>query len=278
MNLCYRYATSKKNLRKTIAKREDVKKIRMNILQRYLNYIKNYDKTIEKKFPTAMNLYRTFKGGIREFYVDLKMYISIVAKLNKGTGGLASLTLKELEVYFKLPKDIIKVTPVLAISIIPFSNYIVFPLAFYFPRQLLCHHFWTLQQRVEFQTYYLRTRLSHQRPVFRCLQSELSRLKKENHMLFKKLARVLGLIGSGIQPQVDDILECKEFFSCPPCNLSSMKPQHVVSLLNCVITNTIYFVNFVEKNHFQGLCLFENILLEFNLFFKYFSHVCNYQR
>lgn len=220
--------TNKAGIRKTIYKREDVKKIRMDILTRYVEYVKNYDKVIEARFPTAMHLYRTFKGGVAEFYKDLKTYILIIRKLNTTPGGLKNLNLTEIELYHTMPRDMIKIAPVLIISALPFTNSFIFPMTYYFPRQLLCHHFWTLQQRSEFQMYYLKGRLLYNRSAFRSLQAELPRMKKKQHTLFIQWARILGLLGSGVHPTTEEILECIELFTEAPYGIDYIQPNHVV--------------------------------------------------
>ncbi|KAJ8932599.1 hypothetical protein NQ318_023381 [Aromia moschata] len=109
-----------------------------------------------------------------------------------------------------MPKDMRKVAPVLLISALPFTNYIIFPLAYMFPRYLLCSHFYTLQQKSEFGLIALKQRLNHNRPVFRHLQSQLGFLKC--HELHDAWSTVLGKLGSGLQPSPEEILRCKELF------------------------------------------------------------------
>lgn len=220
--------SNKSGLRKKIYKRQDVKQIRMNILTRYFEYVKNYDKVIEARFPTAMHLYRTFKGGVREFVGDLKAYISIVGKLSTQTGGLKNLSIYEIELYFKMPRDMIKVAPVLVLTALPLTGYIIFPLTYYFPRQLLCYHFWTIQQRSEFQMHYLRSRLIYNKSTFRCLQQELGRMKRKQHPLFIKWANILGLLGSGVHPSPEELISCIELFTEKPYGIDYIHPTHVV--------------------------------------------------
>lgn len=218
--------SNEKSLRKTFYKNEEVKKIRGYILTRYMEYVKNYEKVIEKKFPTALHLYRTFKVGMKEFYRDLLVYMKIIRVLNLTTNGLKSLTLNEIEIYHRMPRDMIKVAPVLVLSALPMTNYIIFPLAYFYPRQMLCTHFWTIQQRSEFQIYYLRQRLLNHRPTFRCVQEQLDTLKE--HRLYNDWAEVLGLVGSGAQPSTEQIISCKELFESGPYQIEHLTGSHVV--------------------------------------------------
>lgn len=48
--------------------------------------------------------------------------------------------------------------------------------------------------------------------------------------MFTKWSHVLGLLGSGGQTTVEDILACKELFTDEPYNLSYLSRNHVVSV------------------------------------------------
>lgn len=96
-----------------------------------------------------------------------------------------------------------------------------------YPRYFLTHHFWTLQQRSEFAVINLRDRLSHNRPVFRSLQSKLSSLHNDRH--FEQWNEILGKLGSGVHPTVDEIISVRELFAEAPYKTGSLSYAHVVS-------------------------------------------------
>lgn len=64
---------------------------------------------------------------MKDFYGDMKMYFKINSIVNSK--GLQALTRKEMELHNQMPKDMMKVAPVLLISALPFANYVVFPIA-----------------------------------------------------------------------------------------------------------------------------------------------------
>lgn len=165
--------------------------------------------------------------GVKDFYNDVKEYIKIIRIVNTSGNGFKSLTRKEIELYHQMPKDMMKVGPVLLVSALPFANYIVFPLAYLFPRHLLTHHFWNLQQKSEFTVLELKERLLHNKPVFRHLQEQLKSLK--NHKLCEPWRKILGMLGSGVQPSVEEILECQELFASAPYSIPCLRRSHVVS-------------------------------------------------
>lgn len=95
-----------------------------------------------------------------------------------------------------------------------------------FPRQLLCQHFWSLQQRTEFAMEGLRRQLYNYKPVFRCVQSQLDTLKGRQE--YEHWAYVLGLLGSGMHPKPEDIIKSVDLFRGDPYHFSYLYPGHVV--------------------------------------------------
>ena len=110
-----------------------VRKIfRSYTLTRYVDYVKNYDRVFEKKFPRAMHVYRVFAVGIKDFYQDLKEFVQAkgMARTALKSGlEIHSLPRKKLDILYKMPQEMLRVAPVLLISALPFANYIVFPIA-----------------------------------------------------------------------------------------------------------------------------------------------------
>lgn len=104
-----------------------------------------------------------------------------------------------------------------------------------FPRNFLTSHFWTLQQKSEFQQYFFHERLLHNRQVFRCLQAKLKTVQK--HPKYEDFERVLGQLGSGTHPSVEQILNIKEIFEDTPYDLMSLTGRHIVSCSFACIPN-----------------------------------------
>lgn len=96
-----------------------------------------------------------------------------------------------------------------------------------YPRKLLTHHFWTLQQRSEFAILNLQDRISYNLKVFRFLQSKLSQIK--NDVNYEKWRHVLGSIGSGTHPTPEDLISVKDLFTAAPYKTRSLSYMHIVS-------------------------------------------------
>lgn len=196
---------------------------------------------LEKRFPKAISAYRLFLFGVKEFYKDLKGFYKIVKFLRKGNTYL-NLNRSELELYYQMPRDILKLLPVLVLASLPLSNYLILPLIIYFPRQLLTSHFWNLQQKTEFRIIYLKKRLTHHRPVFRHLQGRLNEI--DDKVAKDKWASTLGLLGSGVQPTIDDILECKDLFQMDPYKLNRLRRSHIVNYVNHQVNELKFNVHY----------------------------------
>ncbi|XP_059471892.1 LETM1 domain-containing protein 1 [Neocloeon triangulifer] len=204
------------------------RKMRRYTISRYVYYVRRFEHTLEKNFPSAMHVYRVFVVGIKDFYEDLKEFLSIARWISKrGTDGLSR---RELELHFQMPKDMIRVAPVLLISALPFANYVIFPLAYIFPRHLLSRHFWSLQQRVDFAAIALRKRLYNQRPVLRCLQTRLDDLDEGD--LRNRWAHIVGLLGSGSHPNLQQIENVRDLFAeIQPFGLAGLWANHKNALV-----------------------------------------------
>ncbi|XP_063239998.1 LETM1 domain-containing protein 1 isoform X2 [Bacillus rossius redtenbacheri] len=205
------------------------RKVREYALSRYLQFLTKYQAHLERQFPSVYHVYRIFMAGMRDFYADVKTYLRIASELNLTGRGLRDLSHAEMRVYHQMPKDMVKVAPVLFLSALPFTNYIILPLLYTFPRQLLCAHFWMLQQRAEFAKHALRRRLYNYRPVFRCLQEHLGALR--DSPLHAQWRAVLGQLGSGVHPRTDAVLACRPLFQGDPYSLLHLYSGHVKGLL-----------------------------------------------
>ncbi|KAG4079683.1 hypothetical protein HA402_009069 [Bradysia odoriphaga] len=206
--------------------------IRQNVqgyfLTKYINYVANYEKVLEKRFPAAMNVYRTFVIGMRDLYRDMKEFVKVYKIANTSELHLRALTRRELEVYHQLPKDMKKVAPVFLISALPLANYVIFPLAYMYPRTFLSTQFWSIQQKSRFETEFLRERLQYNMRVLRFMQTKLDESK--NDPQYKQLKSILGMLGSGLHPSVEQLLEINDVFTRKPFNLVTLPGSHLKNL------------------------------------------------
>lgn len=226
--------------------------IRGYALERFLNYVKNYENVLGKKFPGAMKVYRVFMDGVKLFYRDMIDHFKIRKRLVLNETDMQTMTRQELELIYKMPNYLRKMGPLLLVSAIPMAHYVTMPIAYVsiiyycnrgrcffckrilirnfcsymYPRYLLTHHFWTLQQRSEFAVMDLRDRLLHNRSVFRHLQSDLKQVKNDEQ--YEQWKSILGNLGSGQHPTIEEIISVQKLFSEPPYKTTSLNYTHVV--------------------------------------------------
>lgn len=191
---------------------------------KYTDYIKSLQKTLDKSFPKTMHIFRIFGLGTKDFYNDLKQYFAV--KKKKSAVGIGNLTIEELQLLHKMPKDITKLTPFLLIAALPFANYVVCPLGYYFPRIFLTSQFWDIKQRLDFALIDHKNRLKHNKPLLRCVQASLKEI--EDVDLKNKWNDVIATLGSGRHPTPQDIIDCKILFRETPYSLKTIGRKHVV--------------------------------------------------
>lgn len=141
--------------------------------------------------------------------------------------SVKDISYHEMMVYMKTPKDMLKMTPFLLLTAIPFAQYVTLPIAFVFPKQFLSSHYWSIDQRNRFAVQDHTKKLYHYRPVFRHLQKRLDTFKNDPEM-FEKSLKIFAKLGSGTHPSVDEVIEIKNLFIDYPYGLNSLSRQHLV--------------------------------------------------
>lgn len=125
-----RLANLKTRIEESQKKAEHVSdNLRGYALDRFINYVKNYDKVLEKKFPGAMKVYRVFMDGVKYFGRDMVNYVKIRSQMLMNGKSFSSMSRRELEIFYQMPNDIRKVGPILLVSAIPFAHYVTMPIA-----------------------------------------------------------------------------------------------------------------------------------------------------
>ncbi|KAF0290911.1 LETM1 domain-containing protein 1 [Amphibalanus amphitrite] len=206
--------------------RRPVTRLQKYVFGRYVEYLQRFQRALENEFPTAFRLYRVFSVGVKDFARDVKSFALLARKVH-GL-GLRSLSRRELELYFQMPRDMRAVAPVLLVAALPLAQNVVFPLAYLFPRQLLCRHFWSLQQRSDFALYEHKRRLAHHLSAFRHLQARRHLVTPESARL--SLKHVFTLLGSGQVPCSADILALRPIFEGGPFSLERLSAVQVLTV------------------------------------------------
>jgi len=196
---------------------------------RYWWYLKKFQERVEKKMPKTFKMFRLFGSGFKEFALDFLDYVKLLVRLSLPSVKLKEQTYRNLQIYHYMPWDMLRVSPMLIVSAIPFGQNVALPIAFFLPRHLLSYHFWTLQQRREFAAIKLKKRLYNARPVFRCLQAPLYSIKEPTDR--EKFQRVFFKLGSGIHPTTQEIIDLIPTFRDEIFHINALYSKHVNALL-----------------------------------------------
>ncbi|KAL4120805.1 hypothetical protein QTP88_013426 [Uroleucon formosanum] len=190
------------------------------------NFTMRLIKKIEKWSPSTAKYARLSMFGTKYLFKDILVLPSAYNKYY--TSDLSLLTYAELELMYRLPSQLFRLTPILIFCNIPFLDMLIFPIAFMFPKYLLSEHFWTDEQLKEYWTKDQQNNFEHNMNVF----ENLSLMAEEcsDDMLLKWF-RVIECLGAGNVAPVEDIIQAMPVFATFPYNLSSLPPQHVIVLL-----------------------------------------------
>ncbi|KAI0219858.1 hypothetical protein LSAT2_028626 [Lamellibrachia satsuma] len=128
--------------------------------------------------------------------------------------------------FLQIPADMVRVGPVVLISSLPFANYVVYPIAYLFPRQLLCRHFWTPEQRIDFALFYLKRRLYYYPSILHYMERHTSTIKDLGKR--KVFEDILLKLERGAAPSVDELLDSKDLFVGQPFGLDYLTKVHKI--------------------------------------------------
>jgi hypothetical protein len=186
--------------------------------------IDSYINILEKKFPKTIYLYKSFQIGIKGFFEDFKQCLHLHWKIRNH--GLDALTQDEIKLIFIMANDLKKIIPIILMSIVPFANYIILPLAFYFPHKFLTSHFWTKQDKQNFILKDHKKRAKYNQALLNCMENQIEVINDPK--LLTKIKDVITVLNNGTHPIIDDVINCRKLFSGPPYSLYYIKREHVV--------------------------------------------------
>ncbi|XP_022688683.1 LETM1 domain-containing protein 1-like isoform X1 [Varroa jacobsoni] len=180
---------------------------RIFLARKFLEFVEGYERLMQKHTPTIFDVYNSLGSGTKLLYKDIQMYLTVSKELKNGK-PVDKLSREQLEVFYKVPKDMIHVAPILIICAMPLTNYFIFPLLYAFPKQLLSSQFWTQRQLRYFELErHLKRVQYHDSILYHLDKSETSEseLQQKKQQIVKKLR-------SGLHPTVEEILEIKPLF------------------------------------------------------------------
>ncbi|XP_018496900.1 LETM1 domain-containing protein 1 [Galendromus occidentalis] len=182
-------------------------KPRIYLARKFLAFVESYEGLMKKHAPKAFEVYSNLSTGTKLLYKEVQVYLNVSKRLNAGQPA-SSLTRKELEVYYRVPNDIVHVAPALVIAALPFTNYIIFPLLYLFPKKLLSPQYWTSRQLRYFEVARHLERVQyHDNVLWHFERGNISDADLKARSL-----EIVSLLRSGKQPSIEEILAIKPLF------------------------------------------------------------------
>ncbi|XP_078390763.1 LETM1 domain-containing protein 1 isoform X2 [Cetorhinus maximus] len=159
------------------------------------------------------------------------------------------LPYREMEKLRQFRRDVIKVIPVVLLSLPPFANYIVFILMYFFPRQLLIRHFWTHEQQQEFMEIYHSLRARVYPTAVRNLTKAVSRVP--DRRLKSQLLQLSSKVQEGIHPKISQLHVVAKLFSKRPLEIRHIDVRQT-KILSQVMFLTPHMPTFVARHRLRS--------------------------
>ncbi|KAM8978573.1 LETM1 domain-containing protein 1 isoform 2-T2 [Sarcophilus harrisii] len=181
-----------------LSPREDVKSLVSSFVAKTKVMNEKYNRFLERRFPRFYVMYSVFVKGKTQFRQDMVKCLFL---------GI--------------------------ISIPPFANYLVFLLMYFYPRQLLIHHFWTSKQQQEFlDIYHARRKQSHPK-ILSCLEKAIPLIPNPVHQWH--FTQLYIKVQNGDPPCINDLLPLRTCFSVYPLAVSHLSTAHLKALSRAML-------------------------------------------
>uniref|UniRef100_UPI00398F2E7A LETM1 domain-containing protein 1 isoform X1 n=2 Tax=Pristiophorus japonicus TaxID=55135 RepID=UPI00398F2E7A len=185
----------------------------------------NYERFLERNFPRFYVIYSTFFKGFHLLFLDFKEVSVIKHKMADQGLKYSQLPYREMEKLRQFRRDVIKVLPVVLLSIPPFANYIVFMLMYFYPRQLLIRHFWAKEQQQEFMEIYHSVRAQVYPDAVKGLIKAASRVPDKQ--LKGQLLHLSSKVKEGFHPEISQLHMVVKLFSGTPLGMRRLDTRQM---------------------------------------------------
>ncbi|RXG67126.1 LETM1 domain-containing protein 1 [Armadillidium vulgare] len=215
---------------------EAISSIHRFFLGRFVKYLKKFQESLANEMPDTFHMFNTFTNGFKEFVIDFRDYIGVIMKMSLPFYDLEDLNRRELELYFNMPRQMIR---------------------YMFPRYLLFIIFGIRsRERVSVNI--------APKALVQCSTSFQTRIDEvHNPILRTKCQSIFFSLGSGIHPTQQQILEVKELFSHEPYHLNLLYAQHVNGLLRLYGRSALFRRRYRLREHARYIyCMDKALIIE----------------
>ncbi|OQV12225.1 hypothetical protein BV898_13488 [Hypsibius exemplaris] len=150
--------------------------------------VNSYNAFLHKNYPKLYDLQTAIVHGTKKTFSDSRDYAIASSRYVQGK----PLEYRLAVVRWQYPRDLLKLSPVLALLLIPFSSIALLPLVYFFPG-MFTRHFWTEDERKRFVARKVRRRLSVVEPeLLPFISRSIEKLEKrqEQELMWYAVGRV----------------------------------------------------------------------------------------
>ncbi|KAM8978572.1 LETM1 domain-containing protein 1 isoform X1 [Sarcophilus harrisii] len=216
-----------------LSPREDVKSLVSSFVAKTKVMNEKYNRFLERRFPRFYVMYSVFVKGFQMLLADAKKARRIKTFMSQKKVMFHQLSYRDMEHLRQFRQDMVKCLFLGIISIPPFANYLVFLLMYFYPRQLLIHHFWTSKQQQEFlDIYHARRKQSHPK-ILSCLEKAIPLIPNPVHQWH--FTQLYIKVQNGDPPCINDLLPLRTCFSVYPLAVSHLSTAHLKALSRAML-------------------------------------------
>lgn len=197
-----------------------------------LKTLSSFESKFQKQYPKAHRLFSILRDGSSRFGKETLLYL----KLKKNTQDpkfVESMKWNEINIVRETPRDWKAVAPVMIIASFPFLNYIILPLAYFYPQKLLCRQFWTQKQKLQFgEARYNKKILLHD-TILNDLKKQIdTKLSSKDNVAKNFSLDLIEKVQSGKRVDFNQVTELKPILYKPDFNLNCLTENHLQNLVD----------------------------------------------
>ena len=105
---------------------------------RFFDFLSGWEKAVAKVVPEKLiDVSKQFIRGSKGLLGDMRDFIWIYNLLSSTSSykkACKTLTARQLSLYLRLPREMIRVAPFIVVSALPMAQHVTFPVALMFPK------------------------------------------------------------------------------------------------------------------------------------------------
>lgn len=196
---------------------------------------KSIGEKFKKNYPKVYQQIYCLKNGTSRFFKESLTFLKLKYRLFRDRSDAENFTAKEIEIYRQVPRDWQRVGPTIVVASFPFLQYIILPIAYMFPHKLLCHQFWSIEQKLKFGELDHLKKIALHAPILDDLLIHADKHLTDKDTTAKyEIIDLVKRINNQSLTNIDEILNLNNIFKRKEFNLNKLSEDHLkkIALLN----------------------------------------------